>query len=192
MGENQRMVIRHANLDDAAGCLAVYGPFARDTAASFEESAPSLAQFRQRIVRISRSHAFMVADDSGQVAGFAYAGPHRERPAYRWAAEVSVYLDERHRGQGLGRALYETLFPLLERQGYRTLLAGVTLPNPASVALHRSLGFTEVGVYRGIGWKLGAWHDVVWLARPLGPEQTPGERPHSPGPPVRLAAPVEL
>ena len=187
------MVIRHADPDDAAGCLAIYSPFVETSAVSFEDSTPPVEQFRQRILRSSRSHAFLVAQDAGLIAGFAYAGPHRERTAYRWAAEVSVYLGERHRGQGLGRALYENLFSLLEQQGYRTLLAAIALPNPASVALHRALGFTEVGVFKEIGWKLGAWHDVLWLARRLGPgEQPVGVRPRSPGPPVRLAAPVAL
>lgn len=187
------MVIRHADpLTDAAGCLAIYGPFADTTAVSFEAEAPSLTAFQQRIERIGRSHAFLVAEDDGAIAGFAYAGMHRERPAYRWSAEVSVYLGERYRGRGLGRALYEPLFALLEEQGYRMILAGITLPNPASVALHESLGFEQIGTYRRIGWKAGGWRDVLWLGRPLGPEAQEEQPPPSPGPPVRLAQPIEL
>lgn len=187
------MLIRHAEHSDAAACLAVYAPFVDQTAVSFEDAAPSLQEFAQRIERISRTHAFLVAQDTdGEIAGFAYAGVHRERAAYRWSTEASVYLGERHRGRGLGRALYEPLFALLEEQGYRTVLAGITVPNEASVGLHRSLGFEEVGVYRRIGWKAGAWRDVVWLARQLGPETEDSEPPPSPGPPVRLATPIEL
>jgi len=186
------MRIRHATPDDAAGCLAVYAPFADRTAISFEDRAPSLSEFQQRIERVARTHAFLVAEDHDRIAGFAYAGVHRQRPASRWSAEVSVYLGEDHRGQGLGQALYEPLFTLLEQQGYRTLLAGISVPNPASVALHRKLGFAEVGVYRRIGWKAGAWRDVVWLARQLGPDTFEEETPPSPGAPVRLPAPIEL
>ena len=165
------MLIRHADPDDAAGCLEVYAPFADGTAISFEDHAPTLGEFQQRIERIARTHAFLVAEDGDRIAGFAYAGVHRERPAYRWSAEVSVYLGEDYRGRGLGRALYEPLFALLEEQGYRMLLAGISVPEPRQRgAAHRSLGFEEVGVYRRIGWKAGAWRDVVWLARQLGPD----------------------
>jgi len=151
------MLIRHADAErDAAGCLAIYGPFADSTPISFEERAPTEGEFRQRIERIERTHAYLVAEEQGEIAGFAYAGPHRDRPAYRWAAEVSVYLGERYRGQGLARKLYEALFPLLEQQGYRILLAGVTTTNPTSIRLHEALGFEEVGVYRRIGWKAGS------------------------------------
>ena len=128
----------------------------------------------------------------GEIAGFAYAGAHRERPAYRWTAEASVYLGERHRGRGLGRALYEPLFALLEEQGYRIILAGIAVPNPASVALHTSVGFEEVGVYRRIGWKAGDWRDVMWMSRQLGPDTHEAQTPPSPGAPVRLAHPIEF
>ncbi|MCL2418275.1 MAG: N-acetyltransferase family protein [Conexibacteraceae bacterium] len=187
------MLIRHADPHtDAAGCLAIYGPFADDTAVSFEEAAPELGEFERRIERLNRTHAFLVADADGEIAGFAYAGTHRERSAYRWAAETSVYLDDRHRGRGLGRALYEPLFALLEEQGYRVLLAGIAVPNPASVALHRALGFEEVGTYRRIGWTAGAWRDVIWLARQLGPDTHEAQLPPPPGAPVRLAQPIQL
>lgn len=186
------MLIRHADPEDAAGCLAVYAPFADHTATSFEHAAPSLAEYQRRIERITRTHAFLVADDGGTIAGFAYAGVHRERLSYRWTCEVSVYLDEEHRGHGLGRVLYEALFALLQEQGYRMLLAGITLPNEASIGLHRSLGFEEVGVYHRIGWKAGGWRDVMWLACPLGPIIDEPQPPSSPGAPVRLAQPIEL
>jgi L-amino acid N-acyltransferase YncA len=186
------MLIRHADPNlDAAGCLAIYGPFADESAASFEDHAPGLAEFERRIERTNRTHAFLVAEEGGEIAGFAYAGAHRERPAYRWTAEASVYLGERHRGRGLGRALYEPLFALLEEQGYRIALAGIAIPNPASVAMHTAVGFEEVGVYRRIGWKAGGWRDVMWMVRQLGPDTHETETPPSPGAPVRLAHPIE-
>jgi L-amino acid N-acyltransferase YncA len=188
------MLIRHADpTTDAAGCLDIYGPFAADSPASFEDGAPGLRNYEHRIERINRTHAFLVAEDSdGTIAGFAYAGTHRDRPAYRWTVEASVYLGERYRGRGLGKALYEPLFALIEEQGYRMVLAGITVPNAASEALHRSLGFEEVGVYKRIGWKAGGWRDVIWLARQLGPDTHESETPPSPGAPVRLAQPIEF
>jgi phosphinothricin acetyltransferase len=186
------MIIRHATAEDAAGCLEIYAPFVTDTAVSFEQEAPSVEQFAQRIERISRTHAYLVADDDDTIAGFAYAGVHRERHAYRWSTEVSVYLGEAYRGRGLGRALYEPLFALLQEQGYRVALAGITLPNEASVGLHRALGFEAIGVYRRIGWKAGAWRDVMWLARQLGAQTEAPREPPSPSAPVRLTEPIEL
>jgi phosphinothricin acetyltransferase len=186
------MLIRHAEPEDAAGCLAVYAPFADGTAVSFEHQAPSLEDYRERIARISRTHAFLVAEEDGAIAGFAYAGAHRERLGYSWTCEVSVYLGDGFRGRGLGRELYGVLFGLLEQQRYRLMLAGITLPNAASVALHRSLGFEDVGVYKRVGWKAGGWRDVMWLARSLGPETHESELPSPPGPPARLPQPVRV
>ena len=163
------MEIRNADPDrDAAACAAIYAPFVRDTAVTFEETPPGQQAFADRIERLSETHVFLVAEDeTGITAGFAYGGPHRERVAYRWSTEVSVYLDPRYHRRGLGRALYAELFPLLAGRGFHVALAGITLPNPASVALHEACGFTPVGVYRAIGWKAGAWRDVGWWQLPL-------------------------
>ena len=152
---------------DAAACAAIYAPFVTDTAVSLEDVAPSPAEFAQRIARLSRTHPFLVADEGAGAAGFAYGSPHRERPGYRWAADVSVYLSEHARGRGIGRALYAALLERLTDQGFFVVCAGITLPNPASVALHESFGFEQVGVYRRIGWKAGGWRDVAWYQRPL-------------------------
>ncbi len=117
------------------------------------------------------------------VAGFAYGSTHRSRAAYRWAADVTVYIGEGQRGQGVGSALYRALLQLLRRQGVTTACAGITLPNPASVGLHESLGFELVGIYRRIGWKAGTWHDVGWWQLQLADDDEP---PQELGPPVRL------
>ena len=180
------MLIRHADAArDAAACAAIYAPFVRDTAVSLEEEAPDDGELATRIERISRTHPWLVADEDHEVLGFAYGSHHRERAAYRWAADVAVYVDAGHRRAGIGRALYEALLELLARQGLRAACAGITLPNPASVALHQAVGFRPVGVYRRIGFKHGAWHDVGWWQVELGSadDGPPGE----PGPPVRLA-----
>ena len=161
-------------------------------ATSFEEVPPTVDEFARRITRILRTHAFLVAEADDELAAFAYAGPHRERPAYRWSAEVSVYVAAQHHRAGLATHLYRTLFALLEQQGYRQLLAGVALPNQASINLHHSLGFADVGVFCNVGWKAGAWRDVAWLQRPLGRLPTETSAPPSPGAPVRLSGPVEI
>jgi L-amino acid N-acyltransferase YncA len=162
---------------DAARCAAIYRPFVDGTAVSFEELPPSADEFAQRIRRINETHPWLVAEHDGRLAGFAYGCPHRERAAYRWAAEVTVYVDPPHHRHGVGRSLYARLFELLKEQGLYVLCAGVTLPNPASIALHESLGFVPVGVYRRIGYKLGRWHDVGWwqLALRGGTTDPPAE-----------------
>jgi L-amino acid N-acyltransferase YncA len=176
-------LIRHAEpARDAAACAAVYEPYVTESVISFEQTPPDAREFAERIERITRTHPWLVAELDGDTVGFAYGSPHRERAAYRWAADVSVYLAARAQRRGLGRALYENLFELLERQGIRTVCAGITLPNPASVGLHESLGFAPVGIYRNIGFKYGAWHDVGWWQRQLLP---PALSPPEPAPPVR-------
>jgi phosphinothricin acetyltransferase len=154
---------------DAAACAAIYAPHVEGSAVSFEERAPDAAEMQARIERYGRSHAWLVAEREGQVAGYAYATAFNERPAYRWSASVSVYVDEAYRGNGIGRALYEALFERLRERGFRMACAGITLPNEASVGLHESLGFERVGVNRAIGWKQGAWRDVGWFQLQLAP-----------------------
>jgi L-amino acid N-acyltransferase YncA len=183
------MQIRDADAArDAAACAAIYEPFVTGSAVSFEERAPTPEELAERIARTAASYPWLVAESDGAVAGFAYAGQHRVRAAYRWAVEVSVYVDAAHRRQGVGRRLYETLLPLLERQGLMVALAGITLPNDASVALHVALGFEPVGVYRAVGYKGGAWRDVGWWQLQLADPGPDG--PAEVGPPVRLDAPV--
>jgi L-amino acid N-acyltransferase YncA len=155
---------------DAAACASIYAPFVTDGAVSFEVAPPDTAELTRRIEQNSAIHAWLLAESpDGEVAGFAYGGPHRARAAYRWATEVSVYVHARHRRSGVGRALYGELLPLLARRGLQVALAGITLPNPGSVALHEAIGFEPVGVYKRIGWKAGGWHDVGWWQLELAP-----------------------
>jgi L-amino acid N-acyltransferase YncA len=157
------MKIRPADpLRDAAACAEIYAPYVRTTAISFEGEPPDANQLAERIERYQATHQWLVAEDAGDVVGYAYACPHRERAAYRWAADVSVYVGPEHHRRGYGRELYGELLAALRRQGFYMVCAGVTLPNEASVALHEALGFTPVGVYRRIGYKLGKWWDVGW------------------------------
>jgi phosphinothricin acetyltransferase len=169
--------VRDATAADAAACAAIYAPYVRDTAITFEDEPPSAAEMGRRIAAAQERHAWVVLEDAGRVAGYAYAGRYKERPAYRWACEVSVYLEQGRRRSGAGRALYQALFERLAARGYRTALAGMTLPNPASEGLHRAMGFEPVGVWRRIGWKHGAWHDVAWVQRALADGGDPPAEP---------------
>lgn len=166
-------MIRDATLEDAAACAAIYAPYVRNTAITFESNPPSPAEMARRIAAAQRSHGWVVLEEGGRVVGYAYGGPYKPRAAYQWSCEVSVYVELGRRRSGAGRALYEALFTRLAERGYRMLVAGMTLPNDASVGLHRTMGFEPVGTYRRIGWKHGAWHDVAWTQRPLAPVDGP-------------------
>jgi phosphinothricin acetyltransferase len=166
--------IRDASDADVEALLAIYGPFVTDTSVSFELEVPSPEEFRQRILAAQSRWAWLVAELSERVAGYAYATSFRQRAAYQWSVETSAYLAPAFHGRGVGRALYERLIEVLVARGYCTAYAGITLPNDASVRFHRALGFTEVGVFRRAGRKFGAWHDVSWWQRPLRSEP-PGE-----------------
>jgi phosphinothricin acetyltransferase len=158
-----RVVLRAARPEDADAIATIYGPIVTHTAISFEEVAPSPAEMAKRIRSTIATYPWLVAEMDGEVVGYAYASPHSERAAYRWVADVSVYLATSARGLRIGRQLYERLFALLERLGYHRLYAGVKIPNPASEGLHRALGFFPVGTYHRVGFKLGRWHDVRWF-----------------------------
>jgi L-amino acid N-acyltransferase YncA len=166
-------VIRDAVAADAAACAAIYGPYVRETAISFEEEPPSTADLARRIADAQRAHAWLVLEEAGDVVGYAYGGPFMSRAAYQWATAVSVYLAPWRRRTGGGRALYGELFERLAARGHRTALAGIALPNEASTGLHLALGFEHVGTYRRVGWKLGRWHDVAWYQRPLADDEGP-------------------
>jgi L-amino acid N-acyltransferase YncA len=160
--------IRIAAPSDAAACAAIYAPICTSTHISFEEDAPSVDEMRARIEKTLAWTPWLLAVDDGGVIGYAYASRHRERPGYRWSVDVSVYIDDDARGRGIGRALYEALFVILEQQGFRRAYAGIALPNDASIAVHRALGFEPIGTYRRVGWKLDRWYDVMWFGRDIG------------------------
>ncbi|MCR6482286.1 GNAT family N-acetyltransferase [Amycolatopsis sp. OK19-0408] len=157
-------MIRDATPRDAAACAALYAPYVTDTVISFETEPPTADTMAHRI---TGAHAWLVLEDEGRVAGFAYAHPFATRAAYQWSCETSIYLERGRRRTGAGRALYETLFERLREQGFHRAFAGMTLPNEASAGLHRALGFAPAGVYRRVGWKHGQWRDVAWVQRDL-------------------------
>jgi phosphinothricin acetyltransferase len=170
-------MIRLATERDAASIAAIYAPFCESSPVSFEYAAPSTEEMAGRIREITAQWPWLVLDDGGAIAGYAYAGRHRERAGYAWSVDTAVYVGDGHRGRGVGRALYAALFDILKSQGYFKACAGIVVPNPASVGLHEAVGFTLVGVYRGIGYKQGGWHDVAWYEVNLQPERIDPPQP---------------
>jgi phosphinothricin acetyltransferase len=174
------MTLRTATPDDAEAITAIYAPIVANTTISFELEPPSVDEMRSRIVATLPRLPWLVSVDAdGRVDGYVYAGRHRERAAYQWSVDTTAYVREDSRGKGLGRALYGRLFEELVDLGYFQAFAGIALPNAASVALHEAVGFKPLGVYRHVGFKMGAWRDVGWWQRPL---RSPTEQPQVPRP----------
>ena len=159
--------IRQAVESDAAALLEIYRPAIQGSAISFELVVPAVDEFAGRIRKALASWQWLVAERGGECVGYAYGSAHRERPAYRWSVEVSAYVHSSHHRQGIGRQLYLRLFDELAAKGFCHAYAGIALPNDASVALHRSVGFEPVGTFRNVGRKFGRWHDVGWFQRTL-------------------------
>ena len=167
-------LIRLATKADAADFAAIYTPYVTDSAVSFEEVAPNASEMALRIAGDGRGlHPWLAAELDGRVVGFASSAPFRARPAYRWTVETGVYLAPEAQGRGVGRMLMERMIDVLTRQGFTTAVAGITLPNPASVALHEKLGFAPCATYRETGFKLGEWRTVQVFARDLAPRLSP-------------------
>jgi L-amino acid N-acyltransferase YncA len=164
------MTLRFATLDDAGDFIEIYAPAVTETAISFEEKLPTLEDMRDRIEKVTARYPWIVASESNRVIGYAYASAHRDRASYRWSVDVSVYVRDGVRKRGVGRLLYEHLIKILSTQRFHRAYAGITLPNPASVALHEAVGFKKIATYGAVGFKFGAWHDTGWWQLDLGHE----------------------
>ena len=169
--------IRPATTKDATAVARVYAPYVLETAITFETEPPTAETMAQRIAKTVQTHPWLIADRGGEIVGFAYAGKHSERPAYRWTVNVTVYVSDGVRQSGVGRALYDSLLTTLREQGFRSAFAEIVLPNPGSIKLHENAGFKKIGVHEDIGFKLGRWHDIgYWrlgLADGSGPPREP-------------------
>jgi phosphinothricin acetyltransferase len=172
--------IRIAGPHDAPFVAELYRPVVELTAISFETDPPAASEIRRRIEETLRFHPWLVADYDGRIIGYAYASSHRVRAAYRWSVDTSVYVEVAFQRRRVGLALYTSLLRILVAQGHFNAYAGITLPNPASVAMHESAGFRPLTVYRNVGYKLGQWHDVGWWQMELQAPRT------SPPPPVSI------
>ena len=172
--------IRLAAEKDAAGIAEIYAPIVQSTAISFEVQPPDAPEIERRLEASRSAYPWLVVEQQGRVAGYAYASRHRARAAYQWSVDTSVYVHRDFRRCGIGRGLYVSLFRILAAQGYANAYAGIALPNPPSARLHEAAGFQPIGVYRSVGYKLGAWHDVGWWQLALQPSLA------APQPPLTL------
>lgn len=172
------MELRQVTIEDAENVLAIYQPYIERTPFTFETTAPTVMEFEGRIKTNTEKYPWLVAEDKGMIIGYAYASKHRDREAYQWCVESSVYMREEYHGSGVAKLLYSELFETLRHRGYINVYAGITLPNPKSHSFHSKMGFEPVGIYRNIGYKLGKWHDVAWMVKTLGE--------HKADPPVPL------
>jgi L-amino acid N-acyltransferase YncA len=154
--------IRVAIASDAKEIRDIYAPNIIHTAYTFETEVPSVAEFEQRIKKYTEKFPWLVCLVNGKIAGYVYATSHRDREAYQWTCESSVYIHDDFKGKGIGKRLYAVLFELLKQEGYKTIYAGITLPNDASVLLHEKCGFKHFATYENVGYKLGAWQKVGW------------------------------
>lgn len=176
------MRLRLANAElDSPRVAEIYRPAVEGNFISFEESAPTADEMTNRMRKVLARMPWLVAEDeTGRVVGYAYASPHRERAAYRWSVDISVYVDADWQRRGIGRLLYDDLLERLRGQGFVNVYAGVTLPNPASVALHEAIGMRRIGLYERVGYKLGEWRDVSWFGMRLAEPSDPPAEPLAP------------
>jgi|SRR5829696_7282349 len=168
--------VRLATAADGAPMAAIYAPYVVETAISFELVPPTALEMAARIERVTTHWPWLVVEVDGVVRGYAYATRHRDRPAYDWTTETTVYVDRAFHGRGLGRAAMRALIAVLRLQGFHLVVAGITAPNPGSFGLHRALGFSRVGAFDAIGWKSDAWHGVEFWALELSPRATVPDR----------------
>ena len=167
------MEIRLAKPSDARSLLDIYAPYVENTAITFEYEVPTIEDFAIRIEKTLEKYPYLVAEEDGVVLGYAYASTYYARAAYEWEVELSVYVSQDARGKGVGSKLYDALEEMLEQMGYIHFLACISLPNEASLALHRKRGYQQVAHFPKIGYKFNLWHDIVWLQKSLDKEARP-------------------
>jgi phosphinothricin acetyltransferase len=164
-------IIRVATKGDAAGILEIYAPFILNSGITQEVEVPSIEDFQQRIISNLEERPWLVCEINSEIAGYVYAGKHRDRKGYQWCIESSVYISEKYFGVGAANALYTALFDILKIQGYVNAYAVITLPNERSIVFHKKFGFNYLTTYKKIGYKLGHWHDVGWMEYEINPHK---------------------
>ena len=161
------LTIRPAKLSDAKAIQSIYAPYVEKTAITFEYEVPSVQEFENRINKTLENYPYLVAEENGQVLGYAYASTYYARTAYDWTTELSIYLHEDARGRGLGSQLYDALEKELRKRGFLRFLACITVPNEASIAMHEKRGYVQVAHFPKVGYKFEQWHDIVWMQKTL-------------------------
>ena len=157
------LTIRPASLSDAQAIQAIYTPYVEKTAFTFEYEVPSVQEFEKRICKTLEKYPYLVAEENGQVLGYAYASTYYARTAYDWTTELSIYLHEDARGRGLGSQLYDAL----EKRGFLRFLACIAVPNEASIVMHEKRGYVQVAHFPKVGYKFEQWHDIVWMQKTI-------------------------
>jgi len=171
----QNMEIRAARPEDAAALLGIYAPYVEKTAITFEYEVPTEEEFRQRIATISRGYPYLIAEEDGHVVGYAYASAFKERAAYQWAVETSIYVEEQAKRKGIGRQLHDALEEALKARGILNMNACISYIEPEdeyltldSVRFHERMGYQEVAHFHLCGRKFGRWYDMVWMEKLIG------------------------
>ena len=173
--------IRIATTDDAESILKIYAPYIENTSYTFETDVPTIESFRERISSYLQDWPWLVCEIGGAIAGYDYGAKHRERVAYQWSVESSVYIHDDYQMMGVARALYTALINILKLQGFRNLYAVINLPNDKSVSFHEKLGFEYFATYKSVGYKLGRWKNVGWWQLQLN------EYSMEPDPPLKFS-----
>ncbi len=160
--------IRPATPGDAEALLKIYEPYILETPITFEYTVPSVDEFARRISTTLEKYPYLAAETNGRLTGYAYASAFKSRAAYDWAVETSIYVDRTCHGQGIGTLLYHVLEYHLRRQHIVNSNACITYPNPASIGFHEKMGYRTVAHFTKCGYKLGQWHDMIWMEKMLG------------------------
>jgi L-amino acid N-acyltransferase YncA len=171
--------VRSASPQDAAACVSIYRPYVENTVISWEIEVPSVDEMASRIASAQKAHEWLVLEHDNQVIGFAYGHALNRLPSHKWSTETGIYVSGDHHRAGCGRKLYTQVLRRLTERGYRRAFAGITQPNEASNAFHRSFGFQDAGLYRRVEWKHDRWHDVAWMQLDL---LGPADHDEPPGP----------
>lgn len=173
--ENKDIRIRTAKIEDAEKLLEIYAPYVENTAITFEYEVPTPEEFQQRIEKTLKRYPYFAAEQEGELAGYAYAGPLKERAAYDWAVETSIYIRQDKKGKGIGKELYESLEAALKKQGILNLYACIAYPEQEdeyltrdSVRFHERLGYKVIGKFQNCGYKFQRWYHMVWMEKEIG------------------------
>jgi Sortase and related acyltransferases len=162
------IIIRRAKASDAQDLLGIYAPYVRETAITFEYTVPSLKEFSERINKTLTKYPFLVAVHEAQILGYAYASAFKNRAAYDWAVETTIYVKQDNRQSGVGKKLYQNLEVVLKKQNICNLYACIAYPNPGSIGFHEHLGFQTIGHFSKCGYKFETWYDMVWMEKMIG------------------------
>ncbi len=171
------MAVRLAKMEDIPEILGIYAPYVEKTAYTFEYTVPTVEEFTNRFLKITRQFPWLVWEEDGAVLGYAYACAPFERAAYSWCAEPAIYLGPQAQGRGIGRALYEALEGYLKRQGYIVSYALITTGNPGSLAFHKAMGYKTAAFFPDCGYKHSAWHGITWVEKRLQTVENPEKMP---------------